>query len=278
MGVSELVERVRVHAHTGDRRCLPCTVVNAVLALLVALGVVVGLRDSGPAVSMLGGSIVLFVSAALIYLRGYLVPGTPWLTRTYLPDRVLRYFETGHGVGGVEDTPAAGSPDFDVEALLTRGGVVTEREDGSDLRLTDAFRTRWWDEMESLEAADVDAAIARFLERDPTDVTVTEPDGHVVVHEDGRPLGRWESRPALIADLAADRALGERVDGWSGLDLHRRSSVLQGLRAFLDRCPACDGRVTLGERPVESCCRSGSVVAVRCEDCAVRIAEIAQMG
>lgn len=38
------------------------------------------------------GVATLVAALGLVYLRGYLVPGTPTLTRRYLPDRVLAAF------------------------------------------------------------------------------------------------------------------------------------------------------------------------------------------
>jgi hypothetical protein len=70
--------------YTGENRCVPCTVVNALIA--VAVSGLVAL-----AVPLLG-LVVLAASALLIYFRGYLVPGTPELTKRYLPARVLTAF------------------------------------------------------------------------------------------------------------------------------------------------------------------------------------------
>lgn len=77
--------RLRNPEYTGDNRCLPCTVVNLFLA--VVLAVLVAL------VTPLLGAVILFASVATIYLRGYLVPGTPVLTERYLPDWILALFE-----------------------------------------------------------------------------------------------------------------------------------------------------------------------------------------
>jgi hypothetical protein len=48
---------------------------------------------------------------------------------------------------------------------------------------------------------------------------------------------------------------------------------LSGLRLFVETCPVCDGRVSIGEETVESCCRSYDVVAVACDDCDARLLE-----
>lgn len=82
--IRELAETLRRPEYTGENRCFPCTVVNVLIA--AALGAVVSKRSKPAAVFAVGGSL------ASIYLRGYLVPGTPELTKRYLPPAVLRWF------------------------------------------------------------------------------------------------------------------------------------------------------------------------------------------
>jgi len=76
--------------HTGENRCLPCTLVNA-----VGVAVVAGLlsrrrRSLGLLASVLGG--------AAIWLRGYVVPGTPRFARgSSLRSRSTSVSITGRG-------------------------------------------------------------------------------------------------------------------------------------------------------------------------------------
>ena len=71
--------------YTGDNRCTPCTIANVTIA---AIGSALLAQRS----KWLGAG--TFVAAlGTIHLRGYLVPGTPTLTKRSLPDRVLRWFE-----------------------------------------------------------------------------------------------------------------------------------------------------------------------------------------
>jgi len=79
-----LVERLGRPEYTGENRCLPCTVLNAAIAVGAAALLS---RRSRPA-----GGAALLAALGLIYLRGYLVPGTPTLTRRYLPESVLAAF------------------------------------------------------------------------------------------------------------------------------------------------------------------------------------------
>ena len=81
---SSFLERFRDPEYTGANRCVPCTVVNAAIAVAITLAAAL----LGPVTAL-----VVFVgSFASIYLRGYLVPGTPEFTERYLPGRVLALF------------------------------------------------------------------------------------------------------------------------------------------------------------------------------------------
>lgn len=79
------IEAVKQPEYIGENRCTPCTVVNVGIAAVLAAGVGVLAPPAGVTVFVL--------SLAAIYLRGYLVPGTPTLTKRYFPDRVLRWFD-----------------------------------------------------------------------------------------------------------------------------------------------------------------------------------------
>ncbi|MDZ5810422.1 hypothetical protein U4E84_03525 [Halorubrum sp. AD140] len=60
---------VSVPEHTGENRCLPCTLVNAVGVAVVAALLSRRRRSLGLLAALLGG--------AAIWLRGYVLPGTP---------------------------------------------------------------------------------------------------------------------------------------------------------------------------------------------------------
>ncbi|MDL0138608.1 hypothetical protein PNP85_03675 [Halobacterium salinarum] len=105
----EIVDSLHQPEYTGENRCGPCTVLNLVIAAL--LGSLIARKTK------LGGLIAVTVSVSLIYLRGYLVPGTPTLTKQYLPSSVLRWFgkdpepeiATGFGAETADSTSANGS-------------------------------------------------------------------------------------------------------------------------------------------------------------------------
>ncbi|MFB6129524.1 MAG: hypothetical protein ABEJ28_01730 [Salinigranum sp.] len=86
--IRDALSPVRQPEYTGENRCIPCTVVNLAIAAVLSLAVWVWL-------SAVLAVVVAAVSVAAIVLRGYLVPGTPALTKRYLPDRVLALFDKG---------------------------------------------------------------------------------------------------------------------------------------------------------------------------------------
>lgn len=253
------------------------------------------------------------VGAGLVYLRGYLVPGTPQLTKRYLPDGVLAQFdqaptkgtdvpadvaqraadhalaatdgdETVAGIdpgGDGPDTAAnesAAVPEslagLSVEELLVELSVVEPCGD-DDLCLTEAFREDWIEELEGLESeVDRREALASLFEEPVADVEVEYRDeDRPFGLVEGRSRHNWITDAALSADLAAHRVL-EADERWAALAPRERFRLLKGCRVFLETCPECGGVVAPTDESVESCCRSWKVVAVRCTDCEARLVEL----
>lgn len=261
----DILDELRNREYTGENRCIPCTVANvaiaAVLASLIATwSVAVGI-----------GAFLLFLLA--IYLKGYLVPGTPTLTKRYFPDRVLRLFDKAPA----SEKPVATEAELDLERILQEADALEPCAHGQDLCLTQAFESAWFDRIADLEAADTTRTdLARILDMDEADLTVAEYGDAFVARLDGRRIGQWESRAAFLADMAAANELRERYSPWTGYEVQQRSRLLQGLRIFLEECPSCGGPVTLEEDVVESCCRSIDVIAATCGDCGARLFEAEQ--
>lgn len=280
-------DRLRRPEHTGENRCVPCTVANAAIAVLASIGIGAVLAARfGRATAGVGTALALLVSAGVIYLRGYLIPGTPRLTATYFPDRLLRRFEKDDPEQRVDtaqppkadgDDPGDAAPAeaVDVEAFLAAAGAVAECENADDLCLTDAFRRAWREEIERLRDADTNRAdAASLLDVDAERLSIESYEDAFLARLNGRRVGHWESYAAFLADLAAAAVLRERHERWASLSARSRGQVLSGLRLFLERCPSCDGPVTVDQSVVDSCCRSLDVVAVTCEGCGARVVEI----
>jgi len=295
--LGSLVTRLRRPEYTGENRCLPCTVLNVGIASVGSTLLAAWIVAAGYSTVALGVATgVLAVSLAAIWLRGYLVPGTPTMTKRYLPASVLAAFgktpesspdgiaagagaDAGAGDEGVKagDTdgdaaaPADAQP-VDPEALLERAGAI-EPCRGDDRCLTDNFEGAWRDEIDAIGAAD---DLGPWLDRfglDDGEVTTKEVGNSFAVSVDGRRVGAWESQAAFHADLAAAALFADRLSGWAGLSARDRGQVCNGLRIFLERCPDCGSPVSFGTETVESCCTSRTVAAVTCDDCGARVFE-----
>lgn len=259
--VSSLRSRLRNPEHTGENRCVPCTVAN--LAIGAVASIVVGFEWP------LVGTALFLVAAAVVVVRGYLVPGTPTVTNRYLPERVLRWFDKERTV----DRSATESPDLNPEQFLRDRAVVHPCADGDDLCLDNGFADAWRSVAAELDPKLPAETVAPLVDDAPGRVaTVQGRNGFYVEGEDYR--YQWVSRGALLVDVAADRVLTDRLADWEGRPLAHRLTVLQGLRAFLTTCPLCGGDVRFGTDTVQSCCRSTEVVAVTCEDCDERFMEL----
>jgi hypothetical protein len=264
------LDRLRQSQYTGENRCLPCTAVNVALALVLGAGV-------SALLTPFVGLLALAVSLTAIYLRGYLVPGTPELTKRYFPDWLLAWFDkTPAGTRQTElevDSDADADEHLDPEEILSTVDAVEPCADEDDLCLTESFASAWDDEIRRLRDADTRReALADLFETDA--VTVDSGSRRVSVFDGDRPLAQWPSTGALVADLAADEVLVSRAPAWAGTDPARRFGVLAGLRSFLETCPLCDAPIEIGENTVESCCRSWEVLSVHCPSCDTDLLEL----
>ena len=265
--LAPLLDRIRQPEHTGENRCLPCTAVNSVLAVAAT-----GLASL---VAVEAGAVVLVASALAIALRGYLVPGTPTLTRRYLPGRVLAAFDKrpgatdpsdAHEFETVEKIERQRRNAVDPERFLLDVDAVGSCDDRDDLCLTDEFAALVEDRAERFREAPVDRdRTAALFDVDPDEVTFKDRAYPAVLVD--RRVRKWPSEGALVADVATDAALSARTDRWADVPLEQRLEILETLRSFHETCPLCGGAVGLGSDAVESCCRSYEVVALACVDC-----------
>jgi len=267
-----VIARFRQPEYTGENRCLPCTAVNTVIAVLVSAVVTIGgTLLVRPVVGIAAGLVTLGLSLLAIYVRGYLVPGTPELTKRYFPPWLLSLF----GKEPVLDhhQPAGTEESFDPEATLVQVGALEECADREDLCLTDRFSEAW-----QAELGDVDAETGRdellgLLDIDTGEVKYTDFGRAFVAKLDGHTVGKWESEAAFLADLAAARVFESHYPGWEDLSVEARGQLLSGLRLFLETCPACGGVPSFDAETVESCCSTYDVAAVTCGECDARLFE-----
>lgn len=292
--IRELIETLRQPEYTGENRCPPCTVVN--VAIAAALGAVLSRR------SKRAGAFAVVASVAMIYLRGYLVPGTPELTKRYLPPTVLEWFgkspepdlATGVADSGRSETEGDGTkgrtssgdardssddasaPD-DLEAYFLDAGILEPCADRDDLCLTPSFESEWIDAIDEVEesADSVAAVIDAFgFDSDPEAFELAETeDGAYALRDGTRHAAKWPSYAAFVADLAAESLLDSWVEEWDAYQPQQKGQILNSLRMFLETCPTAEGGVRMSEDVVESCCTSSTVIAVVCEETGDRIFE-----
>ncbi len=262
MSIADAVDQFRQSEYTGANRCTPCTVVNLLIAVVVAGAVTVLVPWFG--------SLLFILFVGTIYLRGYLVPGGPSLTKQYLPARVLRLF----GKNPVEqfdatstESTAAEFEKSGVKALIA-AGVVNRIE--SDITLTPGFRNEWRKRIQTTRERTLGTADVR--EMLGAETVSTHGDRSFVV--DGNTSVRWSSDAAFVGDIAAASILTERLDEWAEFEWDRQRSVLLGLRLCLKACPSCDGPVETSEERVDPCCQKAHLVAQSiCENCGAALAD-----
>lgn len=274
----KLTDEIRQPEYVGENRCLPCTVVNLSIAAVAAVLTVALLAASGVSTGgrIAAGGLVLSGSVATVYLRGYLVPGTPTLTKRYLPLWVLRLF--GKATGPERDETG----DVDVEGVLFDAGALEECPDRDDLCLTPSFESAWRAQTERFAANDpgIERVVERFIDGedldesvDRSDITLEERGEACVALLDGTRIAQWESEAAYLSDAAAAAVLQDRFPGWRRLGFRDRTEVAGVLRLWLDSCPSCGGRAAMGRETVSSCCRERQVLASTCDSCGSRLFE-----
>jgi len=267
-----LLSRLRQPEYTGENRCLPCTVVNSLIAVTAALALAVaGTVLVGPLAGSGVGVAVAGLSAGAIYFRGYLVPGTPELTKQYFPPWLLALF--GKEPAKQEYEPVETKHGIDPEATLVAAGALEECSDSEDLCLTDGFRQAWSGELDTLDADAGRDQLLALLDVDTGEVEYEEFGRAFRARVNGQVVGKWESEAAFLADLAAARVFDERDPNWQGYPVKVRGQLLNGLRLFVDTCPSCGGEPHFGAETVESCCSSFEVAAVTCPNCEARLFE-----
>lgn len=120
------VELLRRPEHTGERRCWPCTVANAVIVAVLAVAVARRRR--------LAALPVLLVGAALIHLRGYVVPGTPRFAPRLVAALPLPYDPFDHEVPGRgPPNRALDEPNADESTNGAEEGATGSASDPRDL-------------------------------------------------------------------------------------------------------------------------------------------------
>lgn len=248
------VDTVWNQAYTGNQRCRRCTVAN--VALASAASVFTGLIRPPLGVAILG------VSLVVIYVRGYLVPGTPTLTRRFFPDSVLRWFGkdpmTQPDVRVSEETS---------EQLLKDADVLVSAAREQNVQLAPSFRDAWRERIQSIRDSTLKGVFAEVLDVQRNRITIDNEGESFAVYAEDIVVGPWDSRPAAVVDVAAWSELDSWSDQFDRLSVEETTRLLTWLRSFVQRCPACDAPVTIDRTEIESCCASFDLVTLRCTEC-----------
>jgi len=242
-------DRLRRPEHTGENRCLPCTALNAAIVGVAAFALS---RRNRPL-----GVLALAAGAALISLRGYVVPGTPRFAPA-LVDPLPVEFDHGPSAGvesGLTADVKSGSTadvesdsladDRDPEAMmaaLVDADVIAP--DGDQLYLDDAFRAAWEDRMAELRALSGRELAARTAAASHDSVEGEFHGERVLLAGD---RDAWLSRAVAIAETAAIETLADR-----DLSHELRVQAAEPLRTFVRTCPVCGGDVT--DTTLRNCC------------------------
>lgn len=232
--------------HTGENRCWPCTVVNVALVAVAAAAVSVVSASTAVGVGVVG--------LALVWLRGYVVPGTPRFAPRLvapIPGSDALFHGTVATDGGDRapdgESGSLDPADVDGEELLDRlldEGVL--EFDGDAVAPTAAYRERWRAEMDRLRTEDTEslaaiareispAAAARAVREDGDEwVALSPPDGNTIDET-------WTRRPVAIAEIAGYRAAEPFLS-----DDSFRLAAARTNRMFLEACPDCGGDLKRG--------------------------------
>lgn len=266
--------------YTGENRCMPCTIVNVGIAIAIALVV---------AVFVVELAVVVFLLALVpIYVQGYLVPGTPELTKRYLPPSVLRLFDKEPPAASTPEPATAQEPEtFDTvekiryerehavepEEFLAEVGAIEPCEDEDDVCMTETLHGLVSEHLADLEGRPVgEDHVAELFDTDPSSVTGEGRD-YPAYKVDIR-IRKWPSELALRVDIATHRAMTELTDRWEAVPVEQRTNMLEMFRYFQDDCPKCGGEIEITDDTVESCCGRFEVIAIRCRDCGEHFVEL----
>ena len=249
--MTDLFDRLRRRAYTGENRCWPCTIANSVLlAALVGILTLLGRRTIAGAVAVVG--------TAAIALRGYVVPYTPRFAPAFVAALPIAPFDHGQPAaasGSLSDssttadgTASAAEPTGEdvLRTLLEAGVLVPE---GDDIRLADDVRDDWRREMQTLREAELAtlAQVADSQTKSSAEARASRNWGRPVLvleREGGAPVTL--RRSVAVTELAAVCALESHVDA-----APVRRAAGRPMRSLLEHCPLCDGPLTVTQ---SSCC------------------------
>ena len=262
-------QKLKDEDYTGENRCLPCTAVNLFFAAI--FGMLAWVAISSVSSSPLGfrAGVFLFVlSCLIIYFRGYLVPGTPTLTKRYLPRWVLALFGKDPGITAVRLDDGS----LDTLGSLRQGMILTDHD--GEAVLTEEFERQLTERAADSSVEDAPSRLETALSAEHESVDVRpQSDGAVELHVGDHETRGWPTVDAVRIDVATATVLESTLPEWDALSSQERFTLLREVRSRLDTCPLCDGVLMIDGGFVESCCAMDLVSTLVCTDCTATLHE-----
>ncbi|GGN10285.1 hypothetical protein GCM10009021_07600 [Halarchaeum nitratireducens] len=214
--------------------------------------------------------VVLTFEGLLIYYRGYLIPGTPELTKRYMPAWMLKLF----GKTPVEERllthtqheePAIDADQLDPIVVLAEAGVATETADGTDVTLTSSFQNRLNQQEFAAPTEDAEEIFTELFDS----VTIEDTDAsiHHLTRSGGRVILTWPSHAAMLGDAKIAQALAETDTQFTERDEMNQLQLVQSTRTLLETCPACNGSLSFSQEERETCCQTYTAGVLSCDAC-----------
>jgi hypothetical protein len=246
---------------------LPCTIVTVIIAiLLTGIVTVISFIFATLSISLICAGCIFILLLLSIYLRGYLVPGTPELTKRYFPPWLLTIFDKNPEIIETQS-------EINPEPILVAAGALEECTDQNDLCLTADFSNDWQTEINKIKNTGGKNQLLDLFNVEDGNVEYDERGEEFVARIDGTIIGLWESKTAFLADLGAAQVLSIRISSWSEFGTNERRQLLSGLRLFAETCYNCGGGVNFSIKAIESCCSTHQVAVVLCNECGARLFE-----
>ena len=156
--------------------------------------------------------------------------------------------------------------EVDIEEFLFDVGAIQPIDGDEELQFTEKFASRLEKQIPQVRNRGVQRSdLTRLFGVEKEDIELV--DRSYPAYKIIRTIHRWPGDAALILDTAADLAFRETTDRWENVPPKQRFDIVQSLRSFHERCPACDGSLQMTPEPVTSACSDRSVVAFRCSEC-----------
>ncbi|WP_152421553.1 hypothetical protein [Haloferax gibbonsii] len=259
MSIQTIVDRLKNPKYTGTNRCLKCTYVNVAIAS-VGGGIIAFYG------TLLHAGLAFVVALCVIYFWGYLIPGTPRITKQYFPASLYSVFhhtrgnESQQGFEGV----------FDVEQVIVQNNIASLEEE--DLQLDPAFRNDWSNKITSMSFEDAAYGLESFPNI-KTELTFRNTGGKFCARHLGEQLAVWESKEACIAHFAGMEVLPSHLQTEDQYTLEEQYQLVGSLRLFTPICP-CGGGITEKIETIESCCDIRETLVLNCSDCGAQLFEM----